>query len=880
MIIPNLCKHLSNATRVLLVLAAMIPGAVAADDPELAAHYSFDEGTGAVAHDRSGNGNDGTITAAEWVRSGDGYALAFNGKDSVVDCGNAPALDITDAITVSAWVNPAALPTLPSEWIIVGKQQDYYALCYYMTGACWWYTSGGDNACQSPVSVGQWHHLAGTFDGRTMALYVDGELMLAKPTKYPAIKSRSALSLYIGPAPFSGMIDEVKVYRRALDAAEIQAQYAAEQTSKLTPTTAVTDAAILQGDGFTMKVGRGGGMELTLGNDSCFFESAFSEPGMTIGWNRFSEQPDASNWKIRRRHSRRRKSVVIRARTAHYKLERRVRLEQGRVRVQDRLTNTSDTPVGVMIDNHVVTPEPFDECLLGGMPDRASAETATNPTIYIAMAHSRVGIVAEDNISRLQFEAASGLNRATASIRHLGLAPGKSRTLEWSIYPLPETADYFTMVNRIRTDWQANFPVDGPMEFGEVYPERYGRPVLLRQAFERKPVKFYALTRMFEYDIARMPRETYKQHVQKTMTLLKDADPDIKVFASLEAFCPSLLYYPGRIEGGEKLDAFIAGHPGGSVVTLPAELTAYLDRANESASWPDSLYRNADGLVSMEIYRPGTATMTSLYAFPATGNYQHRHLMDQVRYLIDVVGVDGIYFDGLGAMAGGSHYGAWDGVTVDIDPATGRITRKYTNSNLAGIEAKAEIADYILSRGRAMIGNGGNAGVREEQDVPVFRFVENDPVDFEPGDKPPLNPRLCSLQLGSPIALMGRWGGAETIYQAVISYLRHGLVCYYYNTNFPATGEGSGDYGPFRHMFPITPVALHEGWVHGKERIITCVSGNYTWQNEKKPVVYLFDSTGREKPHQFVITKADNHWRIDVRLKDWQEIAAIVQETQ
>ena len=855
------------------VLTILLTTGVWAAEKGLVAHWDFNEGSGAVLHDRSGNGNHGTIAGAEWVKVDGAYALEFDGVDDFVDCGKGPGLDIKDVITVEAWLYPAAMPTVPSEWIIAGKQQDVYALCYYMTGWCWWYLSGGDNAAQAPVGVGQWHHLAGTFDGKTATLYVDGDVKCSRTSKYATITSRKDLRFLIGRPPFSGMIDEVKVYQRALSAEEVRRHYVSEMGAKLTRASSVEQGQRLEGDGFTLKVGHRGGMELIIGDDSYFIESAFSRPGQKMRWNRLSERPsDNPAWELVITESGGRE-IVVGAKGKDYSLERKLRLHKRKVRVSDTLTNTGDSAVGIIVKNHIIASQPFRECLLGGMAANSISGSAANPTIYTAQEGSRLGMVAEDNISRSQGEATSALNRATFSIGHFGLAPGKSRALEWSLYPLDRSADYFSLINRIREDWKSNFTIDGPFEFGEVYPERYAGVDVLRRQFARKPVKFLALTRMFEYDLLPMTRQEYKRHVTATMRLLKEANPDIKVLASIETFCPSLLYYPGRIKGRERLDAFIKAHAGGSVVTLPMELNKFLEKTNASAAWLDSLYRTSDGLFQMEIFRWGGRTMTAFYAFPAAGNCQHAHLMDQVKFLIDEVGVDGIYFDGF--AVGGPHYGEWDGMSVDIDPHTGSIQRRHTNTVLAGIGPRAEIAEYILSRGKALIGNGGAAAVREEQSVPVFRFIENDPPPFRAGEKPPLNARMCGLQLGSPIALMGAWGSAENIYKATIAYLRHGLVCYFYNSNFSETGEGSGDYGPFRHMFPITPVALHEGWIEGKERIITCVSGDYVWRGNEKPIVCLFDSVGREKSHGLAIKKVDDGWKIGVTLGDWQEIAVI-----
>jgi len=854
------------------------PSISARGEEGLVAHYNFDEGSGSLAKDISGNGNDGKINGAEFVPQKDGYALKFDGVDDSVDCGKGPSLDITNAITVAAWVYFAEIPTVPSAWIIAGKRQDVYALCYYMTGWCGWYMSGGDNACLSLVSIEQWHHLAGTFDGKTTALYVDGELKLSKASKYSAITSRKDIALIIGSPHFSGMIDEVKIYRRALAAEEIGKHFQTEQAAKLARMSRVRDGKRLAGDGFFLKAGQQGGIQLDVGQDSYFIESSFSEPGETIQWNWLAEEPQAEQaWKpeVSRPSAN---EIVIRSKGTHYTLERKLRLDGGKIRVTDTLASTSSSPVGIIVQNHIIASRPFQSCLLGGMAVNSvsvsggAIKSESNPTVFIGQDRSRLGVVAEDNISRLQFEASAALNRATVSIRHFGLAPGKIRVLEWTVYPLGADADYFTMINRIREDRKSNFMVDGEFEFGSIYRERWAKDPVLKAQLQIKPVKIFALGPFLDYMSSKeMTRSEYKVKAIETIAALKQVRPDIKLLGEVETGLVG--FDTKKMPGGERLDEFIRNYKGTTYPFLPPEMTALIDAAN--LPWKDSYVRSTNGMIQMLIYKgPGRETnaVTALVVYPEIGNYQHQYLMEQVKFLIDEVGMEGIYFDGFGV--GGPSYGKWDGVTVDIN-RNGNIVQQYMNTLLSGLDVRNDIAQYILSKGKILVGNGGIGALREEQSVPTFRFVENAPQSFKAGEKPPLNQRLCSLQLGSPIALMGAWGSAENIYKAVIAYLRHGLVCYFYNSNFSETGKGSGDYGPFRHMFPLTPVGLHEGWIEGKERIITCVSGSYFWKGNEKPIVYLFDAVGREKPHSFVIQKTKKTWKVKVDLKDWEEIAVI-----
>ncbi|NLX95994.1 MAG: LamG domain-containing protein [Rhodopirellula sp.] len=211
----------------LLVLTADIPGPVA--------HWNFDEGNGTTLRDTSGNANHASIHGAAWIRSGSGYALQFDGEDDYADCGNGPSLDIRGPVTLSAWVHPMA--SSAQEPGVVGKYFDSYAFTLYR-GGCWWYISGGGNNVSTPIEAGRWHHVVGTFDGRTMRLYLNGAEKARKESKATAINPGKGFlmgAIVADPRAgnvatqarghFQGMLDEVKLFDRALGWREVIAEY-------------------------------------------------------------------------------------------------------------------------------------------------------------------------------------------------------------------------------------------------------------------------------------------------------------------------------------------------------------------------------------------------------------------------------------------------------------------------------------------------------------------------------------------------------------------------------------------------------------------------------------------------------------------------------
>jgi len=272
-------------------------------------------------------------------------------------------------------------------------------------------------------------------------------------------------------------------------------------------------------------------------------------------------------------------------------------------------------------------------------------------------------------------------------------------------------------------------------------------------------------------------------------------------------------------------------------------------------------------------------------------NYRYQMFIDQIDFVMDELGFNGVYIDQFSQEGAFSRldrftFERWDGHTVDLD-ATGSIQRTRTDCNLIGAAARAKILKHILDKGGKVVTNGQST-VRETRGLPVFAFQEMDndrvnPLEFLDGN-PPIYYWQARGHLASPIILglrpvryaeQGQQRWAEIITKGIITALRNGVLYYYYTSTIPAEGPGAGEYGPLNHMFPFTPEELHEGWLLGRERIITCVSRTFQWPHVDEPACFLFDLHGREKPHTFQTTQTGNAWQVEVGLSDWNEIAVI-----
>jgi hypothetical protein len=203
----------------------------------LVAAFGFDEGAGTAVADASGRGNAGTISGAAWTDSGRfGRALTFDGVDDWVTVPDAASLDLTTGMTIEAWVNPS---TLAGAWRTVMLKERPGQLAYgmYASGdvlrpSGWISIGSSDRGTTGTAAVptNAWTHLAATYNGATLRLWVNA--VNVSSFNVTGSIATSTMPLRVGGNGvwaewFAGRIDEVRVYNRALTQTELQADMGA-----------------------------------------------------------------------------------------------------------------------------------------------------------------------------------------------------------------------------------------------------------------------------------------------------------------------------------------------------------------------------------------------------------------------------------------------------------------------------------------------------------------------------------------------------------------------------------------------------------------------------------------------------------------------------
>ncbi len=227
----------------------------------LVAAYGFDETSGSGTTDASGLGNHGTLSGAARTAGGRyGRALTFDGANDQVAVPDNASLDLTGAMTLEAWVRPSA--TNAGWRTVILKEQPgdlVYGLYAAATGfrpSGHVFVGGDDTRVAGPtvLPADTWSHLATTYDGSSLRLYVNGDLADTLAVSGPMTVSNGLLRIggnTIWDEWFQGSIDEVRVYDRALTGAKIRADMADPVGAAASDTAAPTVPGNVRATGAT-----------------------------------------------------------------------------------------------------------------------------------------------------------------------------------------------------------------------------------------------------------------------------------------------------------------------------------------------------------------------------------------------------------------------------------------------------------------------------------------------------------------------------------------------------------------------------------------------------------------------------------------------------
>jgi hypothetical protein len=191
----------------------------------LVGSWSFNEGSGTVVNDSSSYANHGTLNNATWTAGFSGTGLSFDGDSDYVVIPNSNSLRINTSFSMGGWVYPTGEDGL-KYLITLGEGNTNYSIRETEDGYLQFYLPGiSPNQLTGPkLPTNQWSHVVAVYDqeNNQLKLYLNSVLIASKAITGSI--SSSTAALYFGKnstSAWQGIMDEVRLYRRALTSQEV-----------------------------------------------------------------------------------------------------------------------------------------------------------------------------------------------------------------------------------------------------------------------------------------------------------------------------------------------------------------------------------------------------------------------------------------------------------------------------------------------------------------------------------------------------------------------------------------------------------------------------------------------------------------------------------
>ena len=537
----------------------------------------------------------------------------------------------------------------------------------------------------------------------------------------------------------------------------------------------------------SMHVGVGGDGALTVAAPGWRFELATRTSVLGGRWREPKQAADTGLTQVGR-------SSEAGWATPRYKVERRVTLRSDHVRVADKITNTTDKLIGVIVDHRMAWPKgEVKAARVSGRPafgERTQASNPAHPSVFAEWKDVGLGLVAEDDIFRVHCRSYRDAEGLGLMEDRLGLEPGRAVTLEWSIYPVPR-GDYWDFVNAVRRNWDTNFEIPGPFHFVSAWREKNWDAATWGKWMRDRGIKF-ACGGIVKYPHGKYAHGTGLLHAPKWAAAeRKWAD---KIKAAAPQVVPTAYFH-----------AQCCTEPDGETKFADSRL---IDTKGEHMMYP---YR-----YPLPLY------------LPTRENAYGKAIFGFIDALIDDVGVKAIYWDEMShSVLWFAEQAPWDGCSVRISKSSHKVIAKWTSVPLIMQPLKLDIIRHVRSRVGQLFANTQPA-TRTMTQQKIVRFVETGSYSA-----------IVNTHLGCPWALANHHQ-EKTHADATLNVRRildHGAVYCGYIYYRDAASWNFTDV-----MYPITPLELYEGVVIGQERIHTARSGRFGWPDGAAADVFVVDA--------------------------------------
>lgn len=483
----------------------------------------------------------------------------------------------------------------------------------------------------------------------------------------------------------------------------------------------------------------------------------------------------------------------------YFKHSRKIHEDNGVIVVEDSFANLGDQPLGIMQRHEITAEQKPANLYLNGLkrpPNLPGYFQSNNPTSFMGDDKGGIGLLPLDDVFRIHGENyIAGDSAIGLCDRVLVIGPKSSHTVRWAMAGSAD-GDYWNFLNTVRRFLDVNFTLTGPGAFMRMYPpyidwtvEKIRGQFLNRSAYYGMNAPSFRLT----YKGKTLPYLI--NHGQAAMDVSEEIAGAIKWKQAVPGL-KVIQYFACFIDSSDDGDTRFAD-------------AAILDAAGKPTNYGSYYY---------PLFIP---TLNNDY-----GKSQEQ-LLDK---LLEKVDLDGIFWDEISYSMVQYHYGKpWDGVSGDIDMKTFEVKQLKSSVSLISKDWRVKQAKKILQNGRTLIANGP-IDAQELRDMHPMAFTETGQGSF-----------CARTQLYTPIALGDHLSEVTEAdaYHGMLNALDYGCVYYWYSEDVNTTHKTLTE-----HMFPLTPLRLGPGYLFGRERILTRISGYFGWNDSSEFDVYVYDENG------------------------------------
>lgn len=487
----------------------------------------------------------------------------------------------------------------------------------------------------------------------------------------------------------------------------------------------------------------------------------------------------------------------------YFQHARTLKAQNGVIVVEDSFTNLTDHPLAIMQRDEVTAAQRPTSFYLNGLKRPANLPgyfQSANHTSFMGGQGGGIGIFPLDDVFRVHCENyIVGDDAIGLCDRNLVLAPRASHIVRWALAGAAD-GDYWNFLNTARRYLDVNFTLNGPGAFMRMYPPYSDWPVAkIREQFSNRSARYAMNAPSFRLTYKGKPLPYIINHGQAAMNVEQEiagtrkwrqADPSLKI----------IQYFACFIDDSDDADTRFAG-------------AAILDAAGKPTNY---------GVYYYPLFVP---TLDNEF-----GRAEEQYLDT----LLDQIKPDGIFWDEISYSMVQYHYGKpWDGVSGDIDMKTFKVKQLKSSVALISLGWRLKQAKKILARTGTLIANGP-IDCQQMRDLHIMDFTETGQGSF-----------CARTQLYTPIALGDHLSEVTEAdaYHGMLNALNHGCLYYWYSEDVNTTHKTLTS-----HMYPLTPLRLGPGYIFGRERILTRVSGYFGWNDMSSFEAYVYDDKGVLQP--------------------------------